>query len=171
MTSEVCLLNRFAAVLAADSATTVSHWDSDRQRTVERYFKGANKIFQLSAHHPVGLMIYENISLHSVPWEILAKEFRAEIKGMACASPRAYAMAFFDFLRAAEWLFPEAILNDHTRSQAFLAALSVLWGTDGEVAHDPQNADQRRNLIRQRFETRRADLAAKPIPQPFSPED
>ena len=55
MTSEVCLMNRLAVVLAADSATTVTQWTE--RGPEERYFKGANKIFQLSDHHPVGLMI------------------------------------------------------------------------------------------------------------------
>ena len=99
MTSEVCLLNRFGAVLAADSATTVSRWDPDTNVWTYRYFKGTNKVFQLSAHHPVGLMIYENIAIHGVPWEVLVKEFRAVLKGTAHASPRAYAGAFFDFLK------------------------------------------------------------------------
>ena len=79
MTSEICLLNRYAAVLAADSATTASHWDEDKQARVERYFKGANKVFQFSNHHPVGLMIYDNASLLGVPWEVLVKEFRSQL--------------------------------------------------------------------------------------------
>jgi hypothetical protein len=38
----------------ADSASTVTHWTE--KGSEERYFKGANKIFQLSDHNPVGLM-------------------------------------------------------------------------------------------------------------------
>src|SRR5262249_45112835 len=55
MTCEICVINRHAAVLAADSASTVSRWVDDKLET--RYFKGANKIFQLSHHQPVGVMI------------------------------------------------------------------------------------------------------------------
>ena len=57
MTAEVCLMNRLAVVLAADSATTVTRWSEAGRE--ERYFKGANKIFQLSDHRPIGLMIYD----------------------------------------------------------------------------------------------------------------
>jgi hypothetical protein len=117
-------------------------------------------------------MIYENINLHSVPWEVLAKEFRAEIKGMACASPRAYATAFFDFLRAGRWLFPEAVLDDHTRTQAFFAALSILWNTDGRGQENANvNRAERMAQIRQRFEARRTDLHARPLPQQFSQQE
>jgi hypothetical protein len=54
MTCEVALLNRRAVALAADSATTVSYWRGGERK--ERYVKGTNKLFNLSAHHPVGLM-------------------------------------------------------------------------------------------------------------------
>ncbi|TYO67375.1 hypothetical protein FXV83_07190 [Bradyrhizobium hipponense] len=58
MTAEVCIMNRLAAVLAADSAATVSQWTGEKVES--RYFKGSNKIFQLSDHHPVGLMIFDS---------------------------------------------------------------------------------------------------------------
>ena len=56
MTCEICVMNRHAAVLAADSASTVTRWVDGTLET--RYFKGANKIFQLSHHQPVGVMIF-----------------------------------------------------------------------------------------------------------------
>ena len=52
MTSEVCLMNRRAVVLAADSATTVTYW-TDKGKE-ERYFKGANNIFQPRISIPSG---------------------------------------------------------------------------------------------------------------------
>jgi len=77
MTAEVCVLNRFAAVLAADSATTVTSWTENGPE--RRYFKGANKIFQLSNYHPVGIMIFASADLLSVPWEIVIKTFRSQL--------------------------------------------------------------------------------------------
>ncbi len=45
-------MNQHAVVLAADSATTVTMWvDGEREN---RYFKGSNKLFQISAMQPVG---------------------------------------------------------------------------------------------------------------------
>jgi len=46
MTAEVAIMNQHALVFAADSATTVTHWLKDKAE--KRYFKGANKLFQLS---------------------------------------------------------------------------------------------------------------------------
>jgi hypothetical protein len=46
MTAEVAIMNRNALVLAADSATTVTAWVGGEKET--RYYKGANKLFQLS---------------------------------------------------------------------------------------------------------------------------
>ena len=56
MTSEVALLNKSAIALAADSATTVTYWENNEP--VTPYFKGANKIFNISRHHPVGVMTF-----------------------------------------------------------------------------------------------------------------
>src|SRR6266852_1139808 len=56
VTSEICVMNRHALVLAADSAATVSSWVGGRRE--ERYFKGSNKIFQISNSEPIGAMIY-----------------------------------------------------------------------------------------------------------------
>ena len=67
MTSEVAVMNRLAVALAADSAVSVS---SGRRRKV---FNTANKLFMLSSHHPVGIMVYSNGSLMGVPWEVLIK--------------------------------------------------------------------------------------------------
>jgi hypothetical protein len=56
MTAEICIMSRHDAVLAADSAITATRFVGNRQR--ERYHKGANKIFQLSEHEPVALMLH-----------------------------------------------------------------------------------------------------------------
>jgi hypothetical protein len=77
MTSEICVMNRHALVLAADSAVTVTRWEKGRKE--ERYFKGTNKIFQLSAAKPIGLMIFDTADLQRVPWELIAKDFRDEL--------------------------------------------------------------------------------------------
>jgi hypothetical protein len=74
MTSEVALMNRSAVALAADSAATVTSWEEGQRK--ERYFKGANKIFNLSSNHPVGIMTYGAGSLQRMPWEVIIKAYR-----------------------------------------------------------------------------------------------
>jgi hypothetical protein len=63
MTCEVALLNRRAIALAAD--TTVSYWEKGERK--ERYFKGTNKLFNLSAAHPVGLLTYDSVIYRASP--------------------------------------------------------------------------------------------------------
>ena len=70
-------MNRQAVVLAADSASTVTRWVDGKMEA--RYFKGANKFFQLSHHHPIGVMIFNAADLLHVPWQILIKSFRDEL--------------------------------------------------------------------------------------------
>ena len=104
MTAEVCLMNRLAIVLAADSATTVTHWTE--RGSEERYFKGANKIFQLSDHNPVGLMIFDSADILRVPWEIVVKAFRQDLGKKSFNTLAEYAGEFFSFLERSPRLFP-----------------------------------------------------------------
>ncbi|MGU3385842.1 hypothetical protein ACLBYG_15135 [Methylobacterium sp. D53M] len=97
MTSEVCVMNRQALVLAADSAVTVSKWD-DNGKKEERYFKGANKVFQLSNHQPIGMMIFDTADLHRFPWEIIAKQYRKQLGNKTCGSLEDYAADFFSYI-------------------------------------------------------------------------
>jgi hypothetical protein len=92
MTCEVALLNRRAVALAADSATTVTYWEQGEEK--RRYFKGTNKLFNLSSVHPVGIMTSDSGNLHMVPWEVIVKAYRDHVgpkspfeKGMKGISP------------------------------------------------------------------------------------
>lgn len=106
MTSEICIMNKHAAVLAADSAVTTTEWDGERQRT--RYFKGANKIFQISNSAPIGLMIYGGSELHGVPWEILVKNYRKKLSNKDFDTSKEYAEDFFCYVRDNEDFFPSS---------------------------------------------------------------
>ncbi|MCA6109648.1 hypothetical protein [Bradyrhizobium cenepequi] len=123
MTAEVCIMNRLAVVLAADSAATVSQWTGDKYE--ERYFKGSNKIFQLSDHQPVGIMIFDSADIMRVPWEIVVKTFRTELGKKSFNTVKEYALEFFAFLEGASLVFPmsvqEEILLDSARSAAIMA--------------------------------------------------
>jgi hypothetical protein len=110
MTSEVCIMNRQAAVLAADSATTVSRWAEGKLET--RYFKGANKIVQLSHHHPVGVMIFNSAELLQVPWELLIKGFRDHLQEKAFNELEGYAQEFFTWLDGNARYFPEPVQQE-----------------------------------------------------------
>ena len=92
MTSEVAVMNRLAVALAADSAVSVS---DGRHNKV---YNTANKLFMLSDHDPVGIMVYQNGSLMGVPWEVLIKTFRRTLPRDAFATLEEYAQAFLAYL-------------------------------------------------------------------------
>lgn len=106
MTAEIAILNRHAVVLAADSATTVTSWKDGEQE--QRYFKGANKLFELSRAEPVGLMIYGSAGLQGVPWEIGVKAFREELGAETHDHLEGYAKHFFEFIEDHDKLFTPA---------------------------------------------------------------
>lgn len=120
MTAEVAIMNQHALVLAADSATTVSMWVQGERQI--RYFKGANKLFQLSAKHPVGLMIYGSASLHDTPWELLVKDFRATLGNDSCDRLAGYSRRFFDFVKGHAKLFPDTLRSALFADEALRAA-------------------------------------------------
>lgn len=103
-------MNRLAVVLAADSAATVTQYTGGKEE--ERYFKGSNKIFQLSDHHPVGLMIFDSADILRVPWEIVVKTFRADLGKKSFNTVKEYAAEFFAFLEKSSLLFPVAIQDE-----------------------------------------------------------
>lgn len=106
MTSEVALLNRSAVALAADSAATVTYWDADKDKQEQRYFKRANKIFNIVSGKPVGLMTYAAGSLHGIPWEVLAKAYRDARVGTSFPQLAGYAQDLFRFLEGHADIFP-----------------------------------------------------------------
>jgi hypothetical protein len=110
MTAEVCIMNRLAVVLAADSAATVTQWTGENVES--RYFKGSNKIFQLSDHHPVGLMIFDAADIMRVPWEIVVKTFRSSLGKKSFNTVREYAAEFFAFSEQSNLLFPTSIQDE-----------------------------------------------------------
>lgn len=125
MTCEIAIMNRYVIALAADSATTVAHYVGTERK--ERYFKGANKIFQLSNHHPVGAMIFGTATLHEVPWELIVKEFRRHLRDKSFNDLEGYATELFDFIRGHDRLFPADYQDKVFRDEAHKVALLDLF--------------------------------------------
>ena len=158
MTAEVCLMNQLAIVIAADSASTVTHWTE--KGSEERYFKGANKIFQLSDHHPIGLMIFDSSDILRVPWEIVVKAFRHELAKKSFNSLAEYAAEFFSFLEKSPRLFPQEIQKSVFLDSARSAALRLTIRPDVEGQSHADRVAQTDLLVT----GRRVELNAKPLP-------
>lgn len=105
MTAEIAIMSRTAVVLAADSATTVTSWKDGQQE--RRYFKGANKLYELCRSGPVGLMIYGSAALQGVPWELPIKAFRESLGRDQYDCLETYPERFFEFVQHNDKLFSE----------------------------------------------------------------
>lgn len=94
MTALVSILNKKAAVLAADSAVTVTNGE------MTKIFNTETKLFRLSNHHPVGVMFYGNTEYMGMPWGVLIKLYRDKRKDKSFDSIKEYANDFLGFLKA-----------------------------------------------------------------------
>src|SRR2546423_1676134 len=99
MTAEGAGMNQQGGALPAGSAVTV-HGERG-----PKIFSSAAKIFSLSKHEPVAIMIYGAASLMQVPWETIIKTHRAELGETKCDHLEDYARNFIQFLEQDEVLF------------------------------------------------------------------
>ncbi|MGX2017598.1 hypothetical protein [Providencia huashanensis] len=95
MTAEIAISNEYCVALAADSAVTITSRNDTR---IKKIYNGAEKLFALSKHHPVGIMIFGDGSLSSAPWELIIKAYRKHLGGASFATLQEYATDFFSFL-------------------------------------------------------------------------
>lgn len=106
MTSEVVVMNRLGIALASDSASTVHMGERTK-------FYHADKLFMLSNHQPVGIMVFNNSTLLGVPWETIIKLFRAKLGDERLDYLSEYAKELIEFLNGNTELFPEEVQHKH----------------------------------------------------------
>jgi hypothetical protein len=99
MTAEVVILNKSAVALAADSTVTISSSSNDRKT-----YNSVNKLFTLSKHQPVGVMIYGDASFMGVPWEVVLKDYRRQLGKRSFSTLSEYLSDFVSFVENAEYL-------------------------------------------------------------------
>jgi hypothetical protein len=104
MTAEIAILNKEAVALAADSAVTIS-----AGRKEERIFDSADKLFELSNHNPIGIMIYNGMSFMEAPLPSLIRQFRSICPNVVKVEDA--ANRFLSFLNGFGKRSPEAIKN------------------------------------------------------------
>jgi len=125
MTCEIAIMNLQAIILAADSAMTVRRWINGKEEI--RFFKGTNKIFQLSDQHPVGLMIFGTASLQEVPWEVVIKDFRDNLGGRCLPAVADYADTLFRFIENHTRLYPPLYRDKLFKDQVVAAGTMYLF--------------------------------------------
>jgi hypothetical protein len=110
MTAEIAILNSSGIALAADSAVTIGS---------QKVYNSANKLFTLSKYQPVGIMVYDSADLMNIPWEIIIKEYRAELGTKSFNTLSEYADDFWEFIRANEHVIPEQNKENYIFAQAY----------------------------------------------------
>ncbi len=93
MTAIVGILNKRAAVLAADSALTVVKGDR------MKIYNTMTKIFQLSKDNHVAVMFFQNVDFMDVPWEVIFKLYHDRRGDRQFDSIKEYAEDFYLFLQ------------------------------------------------------------------------
>jgi hypothetical protein len=119
VTTEIAILNRSAAALAADSAVSVSTSGG------LKVYDGVNKLFELIKGRPVGIMIYNAAELSFRPWETIIKAYREERGQLSLGTIDEYVRDFRDFIRNHAQLF-SARQQHEALSQTVLADLGVI---------------------------------------------
>lgn len=102
MTAEIAIMNKYGVALAADSAASIA------TSLGHTKIYDANKVFMLSKHRPVGVMVNGNSELMSVPWETIIKVYRKQLKDRSFKTLREYSGDFLTFLKTDTLLFPPA---------------------------------------------------------------
>lgn len=93
MTAEVAVMNTGAVALAADSAVTIG----DR-----KIYNSAIKLFSLSKVAPVAIMVFGNAVLMGIPWELIIKAYRHQLKARRFQSLADYANDFIKYIEGSD---------------------------------------------------------------------
>lgn len=93
MTAEIAVMNKNAVALAADSAVTI-------QSNGRIKVHGASKLFALSLHHPVGVMVYGNAEIMRMPWDVIIKAYRKQQKDVSYPVLEDYGENFIRYLKS-----------------------------------------------------------------------
>ncbi|HBN5741254.1 TPA: hypothetical protein M5K93_001817 [Klebsiella oxytoca] len=107
MTAEIAVFNKTAVALAADSAVTISGGGK------HKIYNGAEKLFALTKHHPVGLMVYGAGDLCTAPWELIIKAYRKDLGSKCFDTLEEYAEDFFNYLQSATSIITDGMREAH----------------------------------------------------------
>ena len=83
-------MNRRAVAFAADSAMTIS--------ATGKTYNSADKIFEISHHNPIGLMLFNSLDYMGMPLDVIIKRFREADKDNVVDYLTQAPEVFFDYL-------------------------------------------------------------------------
>jgi hypothetical protein len=131
MTAEIAIMNKAGIALAADSAVSI-----ETPSGLKVY--NSNKLFMLSKHHPVGIMVYGNADIMDVPWESIIKNYRKELRDKSFKLLEDYGTDFLAFLDKNLFLFPHKQQEDEVfvRTLGYLSHIAdIIIGSIERITH------------------------------------
>jgi hypothetical protein len=129
MTAEIVLMNKTAIAIATDSAVTITNTTQEEQKI----YNTINKLFMLSKHAPVGIMIYGNAEFMGIPWETIIKIYRSNLGKTKFGSLSEYAENFIAFINANNPLITESEQERYFTSTLYGYFHEIRSAIDGEV--------------------------------------
>jgi hypothetical protein len=129
VTAEIAILNSKAVALAADSAVTINYG--------EKVYHSVDKLFELSHHHPVGIMFYGRDNFLGIPWETIIKMYREQLQNKSFHTIEQYGENFFLFLQDAKF----DVTKDEKREMLFILEalhieLAVIYKQFSEIKQE-----------------------------------
>jgi len=97
MSAGICIMNKNAIAMAADSAVTIGQHAA--------IHNSANKLFSLSRYEPVGIIIYANASFMEIPMEIIIKQYKSTLGMQSFSSLEEYVDNFIAYMENNRELF------------------------------------------------------------------
>lgn len=97
MSAGICIMNKNAIALAADSAVTIGQHLA--------IHNSANKLFALSKVAPVGIIIYSSAELMNIPMEIIIKQYKRDLAQKTFDTLDEYVNDFIAYLLRNKELF------------------------------------------------------------------
>ena len=137
MSAGICIMNKNAIALAADSAVTIG-----KHLAIHN---SANKLFALSKIEPVGVIIYSNADFMGIPVEIILKQYKSAMGDKAFNTLEEYVSDFFAFLLQHTELF-----HFHNNEKPYVQSvyIDLLKGLTGDYQHSikKKESEMQRNL-------------------------
>jgi len=152
MSAGICVMNRNAVALAADSAATIGQHIAIRN--------SANKLFSLSRYAPVGVIIYANADLMRIPVEIIIKEYKNQLGQKPYLLLEEYVADFLAYIEKNATLFHFAE-NEENYVQSL--CINLLNGTQTDCQRFLTSEQQR--LARELTDEERTTVIQKAIEQ------
>ena len=131
MSAGICIMNRNAIAMAADSAVTVGDHAA--------IHNSANKLFSLSRVAPVGVIVYANAALMTVPIEIIVKQYKKQLADRVFPKLNDYVNDFLDYLRDKSQFFRFDINEQTYVLQVFSDLMRGLLGDYRIIISSEQN--------------------------------